>query len=212
MNIDEVPLKANQNKTTDNLRRSNKRPGGRSARNRKKVFDAVVTLILEKGNTEFTIADIGAYANVHPTSIYRRWETKEKLLLEVLTEHMANTISIPHTGTLRSDLLALLSETFRFLQSPLGSAMLKVSASQLDQPETHSFRQQYFQSRVAHIHELFDRAMQRGEIDPKTDITLILEMLTGPVYSRLLFTARPLEERFAEHIVDSILRNLDSYT
>ena len=56
------------------------RPGGRSSRVRRAVYDAALEALENRQARQVTIPEIAARANVHPTSIYRRWGTLERLL------------------------------------------------------------------------------------------------------------------------------------
>ena len=57
------------------------RPGGRSARVRDAVHKAVVELLAD-GEIDVAIPKIAERAGVNPTSIYRRWGSRDHLLLD----------------------------------------------------------------------------------------------------------------------------------
>ncbi|MGW5160998.1 TetR/AcrR family transcriptional regulator, partial [Nonomuraea wenchangensis] len=59
-------------------------PGGRSARVRAAVHQAVTDLVGEHGYGNFTIGDVAARAGVADTSLYRRWGNLQTLLGDVL--------------------------------------------------------------------------------------------------------------------------------
>lgn len=52
-----------------------RRPGGRTARTRAQVHDAVVAQLMEHGYDELTVDAVAARAGVHRTTVYRRWRT-----------------------------------------------------------------------------------------------------------------------------------------
>ena len=76
-------------------------------------------VLQERGYELTSVAEIAERAGVHETSIYRRWGTKEALLLEAVLARMEEVIRVPDTGALRSDLVQLLQELRTFFQSPL---------------------------------------------------------------------------------------------
>ena len=57
------------------------RPGGRSARVRRAVLDAVVELLEEGGARAVTIAEVATRSGVNASSIYRRWHGVDALIL-----------------------------------------------------------------------------------------------------------------------------------
>src|SRR5215468_426884 len=95
------------------------RRGGRSARVRSAVLDATLALLREGGDA-FGIPQIAARAGVHETSIYRRWGSREALIVDAVRSHIGEEIPVPDTGTLRGDLSAFLASIIAFLSSPLG--------------------------------------------------------------------------------------------
>jgi hypothetical protein len=48
--------------------------------------------------------------------------------------------------------------------------------------------------------------MTRGELQPDTDIPLAVDQLAGPLMYRRLFAGLDIDEKYAEAIVDSVLR------
>ncbi|MFE3903268.1 TetR/AcrR family transcriptional regulator, partial [Streptomyces sp. NPDC059153] len=50
-----------------------RRPGGRTARIRKQVLDAVLSELGEHGYDGLTTDTVAARAGVHRTTVYRRW-------------------------------------------------------------------------------------------------------------------------------------------
>src|SRR5688572_31365663 len=84
------------------------RPGGRSARVRAAVLAATLELLAERGYEGAELPEIARRAGVHPTTVYRRWDTKAKLVGEALLEQAATLSPTPDTGALRTDLERLL--------------------------------------------------------------------------------------------------------
>ena len=53
--------------------------------------------------------------------------------------------------------------------------------------------------------DLVERAIQRGEIPADVDPDVILDMMFGAAYHRLLQGHRPLTDQFARRVVDLIV-------
>ena len=101
-----------------------KRLGGRSARINEAVLTATFQLLAEAGLKNFSIRAVSARANVHETSIYRRWGTPQSLILEACLHFMENAIPIEDTGLLRSDLVAISKRAMATLGGPQGKVVL----------------------------------------------------------------------------------------
>lgn len=182
-----------------------RRPGGRSARTRAAAFDATFQLLEEGGYEGLSMASIAERAGVHETSLYRRWKTKEQLVLDAVSHRVGQNIPVPDTGALRSDLVAVLRSLQRFLQSREGQALVQTAVATLHLPELCAIRQEHWRRRRAHLQILFDRAIARGELSPEVDCQFLLETLSGIMYMRLFVVNEPVDEMVPERVVDLIL-------
>lgn len=180
-----------------------RRLGGRSARVRASVLQAAFLALTEKGIEAFTIAEVAARAGVHETSIYRQWGTRTALALEACLHFAAATLTIPDTGSLRSDLAALLGRLVGLLGSPQGQAFLALTASR--HPEAVAARRAYFRQRFDAARVIFDRAVSRGEFPGDADAQVLMEALVAPLYLRLLVTGEPLDAWPGNEMIDRLL-------
>ena len=184
--------------------------GGRSARVRAAVLDATLAVVAEEGDA-FSIPQVAARAGVHETSIYRRWGSREVLIADAVTSRVGAEIPVPDTGSLRADLVALLENSIRFLGSPLGTQLVRATATAPQIGRTE-IRHAYWPGRFARIEALFARAIARGEIAATTDIALAAEILFALPYFRILITHAPLDDTLAERTADFICRALMAST
>jgi AcrR family transcriptional regulator len=179
------------------------RPGGRSARVRAAVLQSAFSLLMEKGLEEFSIAEVAARAGVHETSIYRRWRNRNALALEASLDFSRSALRVPDTGSLRSDLIALMKNYVALMSSPEGQALSAMSLSQ--HPHVVAAREKLWQSRFESLRSMFERAVARGEIPRNVDSTTFLEMLMAPVHLRRFITGEPLEALPYEEMIDRLL-------
>ncbi len=179
------------------------RPGGRSARVRAAVLDATLALLVEDPDG-FTIPQVAARAGVHDATIYRRWGTREALVVDAVAERVGAEVPLPDTGSLRGDVTAFVERSVAFLASPLGSRLVRatVAAPRFAARET---RGPYWPYRLAAIGTMFERAAARGEIAPGIDPSLAAEALLAPLYFRLLISQRPLDDT-AQEVAAFVLR------
>lgn len=188
--------------------RKKRRTGGRSQQVQLAVFAAAEDILYREGYTGFRIADVARKAGVNETSIYRRWGTKEALLLELLTQRAEQTMPVPDTGSLRTDLLAFLHEVIATAQTPLGTALIQIGLLSTQRADLIPYRTLYWERRSAVIGALFERAAARHEIQGAYDPTFWMELMSGAILARLLISGQPLTEAFAARIVDHLLRGV----
>ena len=168
------------------------RPGGRSARVRCSVLDAAAAHLVAVGYDRFSVPEVAALADVHQTSIYRRWKTRDALALDACLRLSDQAVPIPDTGAFEPDLVALLEDLRRLLRSPRGAALLALSRSA--EPAVAAARDAFWTARFAAVSTVFERAAARGEIAPPEDVGLAIEMLIAPLYLRTLVTGVPLDD------------------
>jgi AcrR family transcriptional regulator len=185
-----------------------KRPGGRSARVRAAVHEALVKLLAKGDRAGISIADVAALSRVHPTSIYRRWGTLEGLFLDVALARIEDEVPIPDTGSLRDDLLGFAKHAAAHIEAPAGFALLRaLIAMDEGQPRRKGGpdqeRLRLFAPRARAIQEMLDRAAARGERSLQT--TDVLDGVLAPLYMRFLFGVGGVNGVYLALLVDRAL-------
>jgi AcrR family transcriptional regulator len=177
------------------------RPGGRSARVRDAVHEAVVEL-LAAGEIDATIPKIAERAGVNPTSIYRRWGSRDHLLLDAAVTRLRTTSPIPDTGSLRGDLLGWAEGVERAMRDRRGQIMLRALVATMA-PDQEPV--EYLRARGDDLQDALDRAAARGERVPTVDE--VLDFVLAPLYLRVLFR-RPVEPGTAARLVERLFTAL----
>ena len=185
-----------------------RRTGGRSARIRTAVLDATIDALVADGIDQVSIADIAAKAGVHETSIYRRWGTKETLIVDALFARTEHDLPIPDTGSLRGDLIAAIRSLAELLSSPIGALIAGASALTVDNPDLAASRDRYWASRFALADNVIRRAVERGELPPGAQPRPAMDMLAGALHMRAILTHEPLEPDLPERLADVVLFGL----
>jgi AcrR family transcriptional regulator len=181
-----------------------RQPRRRGETVRRAVLDAAAAELTTAGVEHVTIAGVAARAGVHETSIYRRWVTKEALLLETAQEQTAGKVPEPDTGSFRGDLVALVLSLDAFLRSPIGGALLRLAltASTVDGATA---RKTFWLDRLRKSSDIIDNARSRGEIRPEVDPDLLMQAVVGAVHMGATFGGWPLDRERAGRLVDLLL-------
>jgi AcrR family transcriptional regulator len=185
-----------------------RRTGGRSARVREAVLKATLHAVAEHGADAVSISEIAREAEVHETSIYRRWPTKEHLLLDALLDYSEAKLPIPNTGTLRDDLVAFATAVTAYLGSTLGRTLARSMAIAGDDDTLAAGRAQFWKSRLDLASAMIARAKDRGEVPTDLDAATALELVIAPLHFRALLTRQSTDEHDIAQLVDALLTGL----
>lgn len=181
------------------------RPGGRSARVRSAVHDAVLDLLAERPWEEVTVPLVAERSGVHQATIYRRWGTMPALLNDVVIERLATTGPVPDTGSLREDLLRYASMVASSLEQDLIPLILRATVLEIRPGEARR-TSPAFRERERQLQAMLDRAQARGE--PAPTLPELLELVVAPLYFYALFTA-PVPATEVGRFVDRLLAITD---
>lgn len=173
------------------------------------IVRAVRDLLRSSGYGALTIDGVAARAGVGRPTVYRRWPSKAALVIGALSE-LAPEQPSPDTGSLREDLVAIRRRQMELLASPEGRRVLPgLAADVAEDEELHrSFYLQYVEPWRAAVEEAIQRAVARGQIDDDADAHLVAEVLTGPLFSRVLFAGEAVTDGALESAVDLVLAGL----
>jgi AcrR family transcriptional regulator len=174
---------------------------------RRTVLAAAIEELAAHGFAAATVAGVAKRSGVHETTVYRRWVTRENLFVAALVERSADAIPAPDTGSIRGDLLAIVREVLAYVDSPVGSAILRAAALPVDDAYDEA-RKGFWAQRFDALAPVITRGIERGELRAGTDSRVLLEMLIAPIHGRLLVTGDPVSDELAELLVDMALNGV----
>jgi AcrR family transcriptional regulator len=177
----------------------------RSARH-EAICDAVFELLGEVGYDRMSMDAVAARAKASKATIYRAWPHKPDLVIEALMHRFGTTPEAPDTGTLRGDLIALMTGACRVADSADGAVMAGLMSAAGHNPElSRTLYTCTYQMKHA-VHEtIINRAKERGEVPAGIDPDLLHEVLHALVLTRRMWAVGPLDDVFVIHVVDDVL-------
>ncbi|MFJ1846070.1 MULTISPECIES: TetR/AcrR family transcriptional regulator [unclassified Streptomyces] len=184
----------------------NRRPG-RGPRAAEAIFDTTLRHLAKRGYSRLTIEAVAQDAGVNKTTIYRWWPSKPALLRAAMLHSRVLDVDIPDTGSLRGDLITLTEQVIGLLTGgrtePIARAM--TSGTGLPDDELTALTRDFFADRFSREQPVFTRAAARGELPENTDPMLVLDLIAGAVWMRVLLRREPVPPHFAREIVDAVL-------
>jgi AcrR family transcriptional regulator len=169
------------------------------------ILEATIDILCDQGFRAFTVDAVAALAGVGKATIYRRWPNREALLLDA-TSTVLEKPSLPDTGTLRGDLVALFIEVFvETGDTRKRNLMAGVMAESLVNPEMKRLLADLTRRRRETSGEILRRAMDRGELSVDADTQLLNDVIGGTLLYRGLISENPVDAATIETVVDVAL-------
>lgn len=169
------------------------------------ILEAARTLLRTDGYARFSIEQVAADAGVSKASIYRRWPAKGALLIDLYMEGLPE-VMVEDARSLRRELKRYLLSTVDRLGDPVWRGILRslVAEAQYDTQTALMLRTMVVEPRRASGLQLLANAEKSGEIRKGLDHELLLDLLFGPVWYRLLFEHAPIDRDFVERLFRQI--------
>ncbi|NIH81488.1 TetR/AcrR family transcriptional regulator [Amycolatopsis viridis] len=174
-----------------------RRPGGRTARTRARVLEAVTSLLVETGFDGLGIDAVAERSGVHRATVYRRWRDVGGLLADVFDAAADDDWAPADTGSLLGDLIALNREVFASLRDATSVTRALIAASFRSAPAAAALRA-FWRDRYRRCAVVVSRAQARGELPDGVDAHRVLVMATAPLYHRLILMGEPPDPVMAE--------------
>ncbi|MFI0790571.1 TetR/AcrR family transcriptional regulator [Streptomyces lydicus] len=153
------------------------------------LLEATVQVLQESGYGGLTTAAVAKRAGVSTATLYRRWRSKEDLVVGTAVRWASDLGPQPDTGSLEGDLAVLLRDKAGTLQGP-GGRLLHVLIGEAAHNEAlarvlDTAIIQPVRDRAATV---VRRAVDRGDIPPLKDSHVLADLVVGSMVSKLFLT------------------------
>jgi AcrR family transcriptional regulator len=163
----------------------------------KRLLAAGWSLLLSEGYDAQTMTKVAARAGAHRSDVYRRWSSKARLVVDVLDEHLP-AISEVDTGALGSDIRAILDDFAASWSSPWIDGLVGLSADLQRDPDAELAFRRMAERRGAPLRNAISRATRRGEIGELPDLSVVGDLIEGPLMHRRMVGRQPLTSDYLD--------------
>lgn len=171
------------------------------------ILDVAWRILTEVGYAKLTMEAVAAAAGTSRPVIHRRWPTRADLALAAVTHASPQAMEVPDTGELRSDVIALLTQTSRRFGTVHGETLAGVIAETARDPDASAALRALIARAAPHGHfrVIAGRAADRDEIAgvplPERLARLPFDLLRNEI----VLHGRPPSEETITEITDTIL-------
>lgn len=170
------------------------------------IHRATLDELAESGYAGLTMERVAERAKTGKASLYRRWPSRLELVAEAVRTVLPTPESVPDTGELRGDLIAMLGQAARALSGPAGEALRGLLGEALSSGSQLGAMRRTSQGMARKaMEEVVRRAVERGEVDPGVVTPRRLDAGHALLRHHFLFDGTPVPEELVVQIVDEVL-------
>lgn len=177
------------------------------------IEKAAIELLREVGYERLSIEAVAARAQVSKSTIYRRWKNKAQLITDAVNHYAYCKMPPIDTGTLRGDLIEIITEKVKTMKSADGELFAGLmAASRSDRDLSELMRKSMAEGAGAVHSAVLERAIKRGEVPANATLHTVLEITPAVITFRLFMTQQIVNRKFIEHFVDDVLLPILSHS
>lgn len=170
------------------------------------ILDATLDLLVQAGVGSLTMEGVAAAAHTGKASVYRRWPSKEDLLVDAMRHALPPLDEGPDTGSIREDLLVLMRSMIAAVNSRSGCAMQAFMCdNSVDKHVIQVVKTRVMEPRHQMLMDALSRGRDRGEV--RADAADERTAQVGPalILHEYLMHGTPVSDAFAVQLVDDVL-------
>jgi AcrR family transcriptional regulator len=169
------------------------------------ILDAALEVLAEVGYDRLTMDAVAQRAKASKATLYRRWNSKAKLVVESLAR-MKSTSEVPDSGDLRTDLVTAFCGLGGLADHDTTSTFGAVVTAVSTDPEfAAEFRAQVVEPKSIVSRTVFERARDRGELRDGIDLDIVVPALAGIVLHRVFLLGEQPDAALIERAIDQII-------
>jgi AcrR family transcriptional regulator len=178
----------------------------RSVEAHRRALEAAAGVVAERGLEGLTVDEVAIRSGVAKTTIYRHWPSRLALAVDAF-QSCKPTMPTPNSGDLRADLIGCFSQLVAVSAVPqmrkMFVALLHASAQDRELERLHLT---FVEEQQRPVRTVLQLAQARGELPGDVDLTV--DLLIGPLMSRLLLRHAEILPAHLAAVVDIVVAGL----
>jgi AcrR family transcriptional regulator len=171
---------------------------------RERVLAAGLDELSRWGIERFSVGALAARHGIDEALIRKYWGDRQRLALDLLLSWDGTDNVAVDTGSLRGDLRALATNLAHYVNTVQGRSLLRALVLADRVSYVDETRNMFWVRRLNTLRVVLDRAAERGELRDGVELVAAIQLLTGPINVRALYTVDPIEDPYCETIADLV--------
>jgi AcrR family transcriptional regulator len=175
------------------------------------IIDATIALLTEEGFDRVSMDAVAARAGVGKATIYRRWPSKEALVIDAVARRSDPMPEPPPPGVypvapIREQLTTLLEGIAAMSRTGVGRLLPCMVGASVSNPDLAAhYREKIIAPRRARLAELLGRAVEHGVLREDLDVDVAMDLVVGALLYRIVF-AGEVPEGHCARVVDELMQ------
>ncbi|MFF7994873.1 TetR/AcrR family transcriptional regulator [Kitasatospora xanthocidica] len=174
------------------------------------IFEATLDQLTSGGYARLTMEGVAGAARTGKAALYRRWASKDELVIDALDATLPRPYDTPDLGSAHDELLQLIGAFTAAVTSRVGAALHSLMA-EIDQEQAEVFKG-FIEDRVigpttATILEILRRGAERGDVRTGAATPLVADVIPAMLlYQAKIRGFQDLGPDFAARLVNEVLQ------
>ncbi|MFI6295782.1 TetR/AcrR family transcriptional regulator [Nonomuraea sp. NPDC050790] len=174
------------------------------------IMQAALALAQEGGYAKLSMEAVAARAGVGKHTVYRRWPSKGLLFLDSLLTLNEPVLDFPDTGDVLADVRQQAYAAVDLLARPPWGPLYQalVGEAQHDPAVAAGLLERFIRPQTDRTVARLKAAQDQGQVSPGLDLDLVMSILSGPLYYRLLITQEPMTHNYVDRVFEALFAGL----
>ena len=178
----------------------------RSEVSRTAILNAAYSFLETEPVSSISPLHIARKAGVSTATVYRWWPTKEALLLDAFLHRREKSLPLSSGRSPLERIRQYVLSLGRFLMGKDGVVVARLLTAIQDNPALREeFLERVYSPRTKVIRAAVKDAIREGQLPSGTDVGEFLDMIFGPLITRLLIRHEPIRESFVISVFDHVV-------
>ncbi|MGW0067872.1 TetR/AcrR family transcriptional regulator [Streptosporangium sandarakinum] len=175
------------------------------------IIKTTLDLAREVGYAKLSIEAVAARAGVGKDTIYRRWSSKALLFLDAVLTSSSPSLEHRDTGDIMADLHEVMVQAVDLLARPPWGPLYRdlIGEAQHNPEVAAALNERFIQPQTADTLARLRTAQEQGRLAPDFDLDLAFEILSGPLYYRLLITQQPMTPAYLDRVLHAVFVGME---
>ena len=170
------------------------------------IREAILRLLGDVGYGALTMDAVAAEAGVGKATIYRRWRTKQDLVVDTVSVMNQSLATPVDTGSVEGDVREVVHRFVDIINGPVGTAIRSLLPAMQHQP---ALQEAFYNGPLAAWRDSYQRmwsqAEARGEVAGLVPEDLVSETTSALLVQRWLLSGLPVTHEYADEVLETVV-------